>query len=205
MKVRTEARRTAILQAAAELFQEKGYERASINELVRRCGGSKQTVYGYFPSKEALFMAVVQEVATGHLPEAVEEIRGRDGAHADLEEQLTRFGERMMGVLANDARAMAVYRMVIAESGHSDAGRLFDESGPAQLIDAIERGELRRVDPKALAQQFGALLTSETSNRLYQRDPLPVPLDEIRRMVRRAVETFLYGAAPRSRAVPPAR
>src|SRR6516164_4508595 len=86
MKVRTEARRTAILQAAAELFQEKGYERASINELVRRCGGSKQTVYGYFPSKEALFMAVVQEVATGHLPEAVEEIRGRDGAHADLEE-----------------------------------------------------------------------------------------------------------------------
>lgn len=213
MKVRTEARRTAILQAAAELFQEKGYERASINELVRRCGGSKQTVYGYFPSKEALFMAVVQEVATGHLPEAVEEIHCRDGAHADLEAQLTRFGERMMGVLANDARAIAVYRMVIAESGHSDAGRLFDESGPAQLIDAIanlfadaiERGELRRVDPKALAQQFGALLTSETSNRLYRRDPPPVPLDEIRQMVRRAVETFLYGATPRSRTLPPAR
>ena len=62
-----------------------------MNELVRRCGGSKATLYGYFPSKEALFMAVVKEVATGHMPEAADEIRERN-EKASLEEQLIRFG-----------------------------------------------------------------------------------------------------------------
>jgi AcrR family transcriptional regulator len=204
MKVRTETRRSAILLAAIELFQEKGYERASMNELVRRCGGSKATLYGYFPSKEALFMAVVKEVATGHMPEAAGEIRERN-EKASLEEQLIRFGERMMSVLTNDARPIAVYRMVVGEAGHSDVGQLFHESGPAQLVDAIaalfaraiERGELRRGDPKILALQFTSLLTAETSDRLYQREPAPVALAAVRRMVRRAVETFLHGAAGR--------
>jgi len=63
---------------------------------------------------------------------------------------------------------------------------------------AIERGELRRADPKVLAAHFSALVTSETSNRLYQMDPAPMALKDIRRMVRRAVEAFLLGAAPRA-------
>ena len=67
MKVRTEARREAIVEAAATLFQEMGYERASMNELARRLGGSKATLYSYFPSKEALLVAVVKAFTTGHL------------------------------------------------------------------------------------------------------------------------------------------
>ena len=206
MKVRTETRRNAILLAAVELFKEKGYERASMNELARRLGGSKATLYGYFPSKEALFVAVVKAVATVHLSEAIAEISGDAVEHASLEDLLVRFGERMMVVLTNDAGALAVYRMVVGEAGHSVVGQLFDESGPAQLGEAvaalfaraIERGELRRADPKVLAAHFTALVTSETSNRLYQMDPPPMALDDIRRMVRRAVETFLLGAAPRA-------
>ena len=206
MKVRTETRRNAILLAAVELFKEKGYERASMNELARRMGGSKATLYGYFPSKEVLFVAVVKAVATVHLSEAVAEISGAAGEHASLEDLLIRFGERMMVVLTNDASALAVYRMVVGEAGHSVVGQLFDEAGPAQLGEAvaalfaraIERGELRRADPRVLAAHFTALVTSETSNRLYQLDPAPVALDDIRLMVRRAVETFLLGAAPRA-------
>ena len=72
MKVRTEARRDAIVDAAAELFQECGYERASMNELARRLGGSKATLYNYFPSKESLLVAVVKAYATGHLSDAVD-------------------------------------------------------------------------------------------------------------------------------------
>ena len=206
MKVRTETRRNAILLAAVELFKEKGYERASMNELARRLGGSKATLYGYFASKEALFVAVVKAVATVHLSEAIAEISGDAAERASLEDLLIRFGERMMVVLTNDAGALAVYRMVVGEAGHSVVGQLFDESGPAQLGEAvatlfaraIERGELRRADPKVLAAHFTALVTSETSNRLYQMDPPPMALDDIRSMVRRAVEMFLLGAAPRA-------
>jgi len=208
MKVRTETRRNAILEAAVELFKEKGYERASMNELARRLGGSKATLYGYFASKEALFVAVVKAVATVHLADAIATISGDAADQLSLEDLLVRFGERMMVVLTNDASALAVYRMVVAEAGHSVIGQLFDESGPAQLGEAlaalferaIERGELRRADPKVLAAHFSALVTSETSNRLYQMDPQPMALDAIRQMVRRAVETFLLGSAPRANA-----
>ncbi len=205
MKVRTETRRNAILEAAVELFKEKGYERASMNELARRLGGSKATLYGYFPSKEELFVAVVKAVATVHLSDAIAMLSEDAAAHMSLEDLLVRFGERMMVVLTNDASALAVYRMVVAEAGHSVVGQLFDESGPAQLGEAlaalferaIGRGELRRADPKVLAAHFSALVTSETSSRLYQMDPAPIALKDIRRMVRRAVETFLLGSAPR--------
>ena len=206
MKVRTETRRNAILEAAVELFKEKGYERASMNELARRLGGSKATLYGYFPSKEELFVAVVKAVATVHLADAIAALSEDGAAHMSLEDLLVRFGERMMVVLTNDASALAVYRMVVGEAGHSVVGQLFHESGPAQLGEAlaalferaIERGELRRADPRVLAAHFSALVTSETSNRLYQMDPAPMALKDIRRMVRRAVETFLLGAAPRA-------
>ncbi len=55
MKVRTKARREANVKTAAQLFQEMGYERATMNELAKRVDGSNATLYGYFLTKEALF------------------------------------------------------------------------------------------------------------------------------------------------------
>jgi AcrR family transcriptional regulator len=204
MKVRTQARRDAILEAALDLFRQQGYERASMNELVKRLGGSKATLYGYFPSKEELFMAVVKAVATSHLAATPTELLAV-GGDATLESLLTSFGERMLSVLSNDAKALAVYRMVIAEAGQSDVGQLFYESGPAEFIQslaalmasAIEYGELRRGDPVLLALQFSALVTAETEARLFQSDPAPLSAAQIQALVRRAVDMFLAGATPR--------
>ena len=204
MKVRTETRRNAIIEAAADLFREFGYERASMNELAKRLGGSKATLYGYFPSKEELFVAVVKSIATSHLavpPAELLEVNG-DTTLASL---LTRYGERMLHVLINDADALAVYRMVIAEAGQSDVGQLFYEAGPAEFIQslatlmasAMEYGELRRADPVVTALQFSALVTAETQIRLYQANPAPLTVDQIKGMVQRAVEMFLAGAMSR--------
>lgn len=207
MKVRTEARRNAIVEAAAELFKEMGYERASMNELAKRLGGSKATLYGYFRSKEELFSAVVEAVATGHLLDAAQELLEVDVVDGQpaLEARLTRFGERMLDVLTHDESALAVYRMVVAEAGRSNVGQLFYDAGPAEAMEAIarlmaaamDRGELRRSDPKVAAAQFTALVTAETDMRLFQKDPPPLTLEQIRQMVSRALEMFLRGAAPR--------
>ncbi|ADW76411.1 MULTISPECIES: TetR/AcrR family transcriptional regulator [Rahnella] len=201
MKVRTEARRDAIVDAAAELFQECGYERASMNELARRLGGSKATLYNYFPSKESLLVAVVKAYATGHLSDAV------DGLSAPLpdlplETVLTRFGERMLLVLTNDGTALAVYRMVIAEAGRSDIGMLFHDAGPGEAIEslaaflalAMQKGQLGNADADLRARQFLALVTAQTNMRLYQSDPAPLDVIEIKQLVKNAVEMFLYGA-----------
>jgi AcrR family transcriptional regulator len=203
VKVRTEARRDAIVAAATALFQEMGYERASMNELTKRFGGSKATLYGYFPSKEALFTAVVRASATSHLSEAIEELSAKREDEAELAPTLTRFADRMLRVLTNDKGALAVYRMVVAEAGHSDVGQLFHDAGPtdslAKLAEflgaAMARGELRKIGPELAAAQFMALVTAETSPRIFQRDPPPLSLARIRQMARRAVETFLHGAA----------
>ena len=200
MKIRTEARRQAILLTAAGLFQEMGYEGAAMNELAKRCGGSKATLYGYFPSKEALFTAVVETFSTAHLLEALDELN-HPPAGASLESQLRHFAARMMSVLTNDESALAVYRMVVAESGRSDVGRLFYEAGPAAATKAValvleaamQRGELRRADCKVAADQFTALAMAEVNMRLFQRAPPPMALAQVEAMVDRALATFFHG------------
>ncbi|GAA2309366.1 hypothetical protein GCM10009853_078540 [Glycomyces scopariae] len=56
-------RRAALLGAAAEEFARAGYERASLNRVIRGQGMSKSSFYHYFASKEELFDAVVEDLA----------------------------------------------------------------------------------------------------------------------------------------------
>lgn len=57
------ANRTAILAAAREVFVELGYGAASVRDIVRRTGLASGTFYNYFPDKESVFRAVVEETA----------------------------------------------------------------------------------------------------------------------------------------------
>jgi AcrR family transcriptional regulator len=204
MKVRTESRRTAIVETAASVFLELGYEGASMKEVSTRIGGSKATLYGYFASKEALFIAVVQMYATSHLYNAVADLTAKSEKSITLEEKLLEFGRQMLMIVTNDSTAIKVYRMVLAESGRSDIGTLFYESGPSQGIDAlatlmsaaIESGELRPGNPRVRAKQFLSLITAEPEERLFQQAPEPMTRDEIEEMVTTAVDMFLKGAAP---------
>jgi AcrR family transcriptional regulator len=56
--------RARLLDAAAEEFGRVGLERASIDAISVAAGYAKGTIYNYFPSKEALFLAVVEEAST---------------------------------------------------------------------------------------------------------------------------------------------
>ena len=205
MKVMTQARRAAILEAASQLFQECGYEGASMNALASRLGGSKATLYRYFPSKEVLFDAVVRSSSTSHLSKAVEDLQASVGAETQLEASLLRFGETILQVMSDSTSALAVYRMVVAEAGRSEVGELFYEAGPRECIaglsvllkKAMDCGKLRASDPQILALYFLGLVSAETEIRLYQRDPPPLSLEQIRAIVGRAVDMFLAGAAAR--------
>lgn len=65
------ARRQHILDSAAYLFAEQGYERTTTAELCSRAGISLGTLYHYFSSKKQIFLAVLtqDEQATRELPE----------------------------------------------------------------------------------------------------------------------------------------
>lgn len=63
MTVKTEARREAILQAAAEAFDARGFEAARMDDIARRAGVSKGTLYNYFENKDELLLGLAESVA----------------------------------------------------------------------------------------------------------------------------------------------
>ena len=58
------ANRAAILDAAREVFAEQGYEGVGVRDIVRRTDLASGTFYNYFPDKEAVFGAIVEEFGT---------------------------------------------------------------------------------------------------------------------------------------------
>ena len=204
MKVRTEARREAILEVASEVFLELGFERASIAEIVRRIGGSKSTIYGYYPSKEALFQAVTLAAGERHIRTAFDELAAHDirsGVHGVLGS----FCNKLVQFLCSP-QMQATHRMVLAEAGHSNMGELFYEAGPGRgacelaefLRAAMDNGHLRTEDPQVAALQLFSLLNAETQVRWYYRNPPRLTEQEMQGVAERALATFARAYAPPS-------
>lgn len=201
MRVRTEAKRDAIIEAASEVFLESGFEGASMAEIATRVGGSKATLYGYFRTKEELFVEVMHGVAKRYF-EPIFAALQKD--HDDLRKALQQFGERTLAVICLETSIQA-RRAIIAESGRSDIGLRFYERGPkkgvaelaAFLGRRIEEGELRPCDPQVAAQHLMALLDSETVTPCLLGVKKKPSAAFVRQAVARALDTFLLGYAPR--------
>ena len=82
--------RGAILEAAREVFAELGYDAAGVRDVIRRTDLASGTFYNYFPDKEAVFRAVVDESATE--VRAATARRPRDGARRSRSSSATRTG-----------------------------------------------------------------------------------------------------------------
>jgi AcrR family transcriptional regulator len=200
MRVRTEAKREAILEIAAKAFIEMGYERASMAEISARVGGSKATLYGYFESKEQLFIEVARAVGEKHLADVFAEL---EQSTAEVRVALQRFGEKMIGFLCQPD-TLATQRMVIAEAGQSDIGQRFYEAGPgrgleavtAYLQAAVDAGRLRAPDARIAAQHLLALFEAETVPLRMLGVQVSTSRARIRLAIERALTVFLaaYGA-----------
>lgn len=81
---RKEARPGELLDAALDLFVEKGYAATRVDDVAARAGVSKGTLFLYFPSKEELFKAVVRENIAGRFPEWNAEVDQFQGSTADM-------------------------------------------------------------------------------------------------------------------------
>ncbi|TXH89412.1 MAG: TetR/AcrR family transcriptional regulator [Rhodoferax sp.] len=81
---RKEARPGELLAAALQLFVEKGFAATRAEEVARRAGVSKGTLFLYFSSKDELFKAVVRENISGQFPEWNARFEAYQGSTADL-------------------------------------------------------------------------------------------------------------------------
>ena len=82
------ATRDRILQAALQIFAQKGYHRALVDDIVHASGTSKGAVYHHFPNKEALFLALVDELSARLAESIAEAIAGAHGALGKVEAAL---------------------------------------------------------------------------------------------------------------------
>lgn len=200
MRAKTEARRQAILETAALVFQETGFERTTMSAICERLGYSKATLYNYFPSKEELFSAVVFD-ATEEEFQATQ--AALDPTMTDLTQALELFGQRLLTLLYSP-QVQAVRRLMVSEAGRSDLGQKCYELGPVRseadtaafLQHAMDAGHMRPADPRLAAVHLRGLLEAEWVDRfLFQvlDDPSP---EAIRATVQRAVAVFMAAYGP---------
>ncbi len=75
-----EQRREAILRAGLVLFQRRGLENVSLNDLAREVGLAKSNIYRYFESREHIYLVILQRLAAEfeqRLYPALERLKGR--------------------------------------------------------------------------------------------------------------------------------
>jgi AcrR family transcriptional regulator len=85
---RKDARPSELLDAALELFVEKGFAAARAEEVAQRAGVSKGTLYLYYPSKEELFKAVIVRNLTSRIADTAQQVQAWDGEMAPLLQSL---------------------------------------------------------------------------------------------------------------------
>jgi AcrR family transcriptional regulator len=197
-------RRKAFVDAARALFFARGYAGTTMSAIASKVGGSKTTLWSYFPSKEDLFAAVVDDIA-----ETYGDILRIDlPADAPVPQVLRHFAEVLTGTLMSDPM-LALYQLVVGEARRfPHLAETFYERGPrrgkarlaAWMAEKMARGELRQGEPLAAVQQFSGLCQSG----LFQFSVLNLPearqADRARFVaeVEAAVDTFYRAWGPDS-------
>jgi len=201
---RSEHKRLAILEAAAEVFLQHGFLGTSMDEVAARAEVSKQTVYKQFASKEALFIEIVQsmtDTASGRVQSDMRDPHDME----QLAAELLAYAERQLTIVMTP-RLMQLRRVVIGEAGRfPELGKALYDGGPGRAIKGLaaaftrwaDRGLLVVDKPSVAAEQFNWLVMGEAINRAMllgdQGSPGPAAL---RRHAAAAVRVFLaaYGS-----------
>ena len=137
---RNAAKRDAIRRAALDVFLRRGYTNASVDEIVTESGVSRQTVYNNFGGKEALFLAVVDDVLDRFLAAmtaVVDEVAL--GESDDLPQDLTRLGAGWVA-LALQPEMAGLRRLIVGEaSAFPTLAAQWRERGPDRAQAMLRR------------------------------------------------------------------
>lgn len=198
-----EERVTEILDIATEVFMAEGFTAASTNEIARRANASKGTFYARFPSKEQLFIAVMErrtamvfQTVLATLPQEPETMA-----------TLLAFGTHLLREVLSREQ-MTLTRIIAMESERFPSlGHRFYELGPkkgrkalAQYLESqIALGRLGKADPMRMAEHLLSLLTGgEVRWTILGLTPKPIGPKQLREHLHDAVQAFLRAYSARA-------
>ncbi len=194
---RSEDRPREICAAALEVFAEKGFAAAKLDEIARRAGVSKGTLYLYFKDKADLFRAVVRDTVAPNIETIRTMIEGADLPFADV----IRLFLPRFAAIASQVRVGAVAKMVIGESRNfPELAKVWHDEVVSRALGLIAgliqraqaKGEVRPGDPRLhafslMGPMLMGILWRET---LQPAGGAPLDLDAL---ARQHAETVLEG------------
>ena len=141
---RKDARPGEILDAALDLFVEKGFAATRLEDVAQRAGVSKGTVYLYFDSKDDLFKSVIRSGMVRAIEEAEKLVAGFEGSSADLLRQIYAGWWQNIG----GTKLSGIPKLMISEAQNFPelARFYYDEvlqRGSRLFASALERGVAR--------------------------------------------------------------
>lgn len=136
--------REKILDAALQVFAEKGYHRAVVDDIVRASETSKGAVYHHFPNKEALFLALVDEFTSRLAVNVAAAIAAQHGSLKKVESALRATLETFAGhrQLTRILLLEAVSLGATYEAKRAEVHRRFAELIKGYLDEAVRDGSI---------------------------------------------------------------
>jgi TetR/AcrR family transcriptional repressor of mexJK operon len=191
-------KRTAILEAALDVFAEVGYAAANVDTIAARAGVAKPTVYNHFGDKEALFRSVIVEFSRTVSEANMQAVEALPIAPVDLRADLIALGTRLNGCF-HDVRARNIYRLMVAEIIHfPDLFEEWQRTGPTRLQETlggrfallIGNGYLEAGDAMCCASQFIGLV-SDSMITLSAFGTRPIETATYEGVIETGVDTFI--------------
>lgn len=183
-------RRAAILEAAKEEFSAQGFALAKIEEIARRAGIGKSTVYEYFPSKDQLLESVLQDSIV-NMHKKLEEFLSQPLSLRDkLAEMFLSASKSMQGLIHTTMRqseGCGPMQRFLREHGEAERDRLLT-TFETMVEEAKARHEIRQeVDTRLVAVLILSMTMSMTSQLLQNDDG---------HTIRKAVALLFEGLQP---------
>ena len=201
---RKEARPGELLDAALQLFVEKGFAATRVEEVAALAQVSKGTLFLYFPSKEELFKAVVRENISGRFQEWAEEFKTFEGNSAEMVTYCMNIWWERVGA----TRASGITKLMMSEAANFPELASFYQQEVIQpgqrLIRAIlqrgiDRGEFRALDLDYAVYSLIApmiyLILAKHSNGVCVRDDIEL---DPKKFIASQVSVILYGVGAAS-------
>ncbi len=198
-KRRKDARPEEIVTAALEQFVERGFAATRLEDVARRAGVTKGTLYLYFKNKDALFKAVVRQTIVPVIAQGESTARSFTGSARELLEQLVReywrlvfetslagIPKLMMAEAANFPQLARFYYEEVVTRGHRLLGGVIERG--------IKDGEFRPVDvPAATKLALSPLMHATVASRAFAAC-MPEGFD-VRKYLDTHIDLYLHGIA----------
>ncbi len=177
-----EARRNQILDAAASVFAEKGYHRATTKEIASAAGVSEGTIYNYFDNKADLLIGMMTRLAElRELPRELE-----DALHSDAREFLvTIFRDRMGRIVqSHEQMFQAILPEILANPELRE--RYYQEfvQPTAIMLEGyiqarVQQGDVRPIDVSLAVRAVQGMFVGLLMMRMLGDGPIRAGWDDL--------------------------